>query len=76
MLNSPWFVVSKGRADEALEILITYHCEGDREAELARVELAQIESTLAIEAELSKQSWRDIIATKANRRRLLIGSFL
>lgn len=59
-----------------MAILIKYHAEGDTNSEFARLEYNQIEQTLAMEKESARQSWKDLLATKGNRRRVLIASFL
>jgi Sugar (and other) transporter len=68
--------VSKDRYDEALEILIKYHGEGDRDSVLVQAEMAQIQSTIKIELEHTTQSWLDMLRTSGMRRRVIIASFL
>ncbi|KAI0124268.1 general substrate transporter [Xylariales sp. AK1849] len=74
--ESPRFLISKDRHDEALKVLVKYHGEGDENSEFVKAEMAEIKTTIAIELEHSKQSWSDVISSAGNRRRLLIGSFL
>lgn len=74
--ESPRFLISKDRYDEAERILIKYHAEGDPESEFVKAELVEIRTTLEIEMEHSKQSWMDLVRTAGMRRRLLIGSLL
>ncbi|KAG9238886.1 hexose transporter-like protein [Amylocarpus encephaloides] len=74
--ESPRFLVSKDRDDEAYEILIKYHAEGDADSVLAKAEMAQIKSTIMIELENSKSSWMDMVRTSGMRRRVLISAFL
>ncbi|KAF8887256.1 hexose transporter [Gymnopilus junonius] len=74
--ESPRWLVSKGRGDEALAILAKYHAEGDTESEFVKVEYIQIETTLEIEKENSKVGWLDLMRTPGMRRRILIGAFL
>jgi hypothetical protein len=74
--ESPRYLVSKDRDDEAFAILTKYHAEGDANSILVQAEMAQIRSTIKIEMENSKQSWRDMIKTKGMRRRVLIVCFL
>lgn len=74
--ESPRWLISKDRGDEALAILIEYHAEGDPNSAFAKAEFAQIQTTLAIEAEASKRSWREMVATPGMRKRVLIASAL
>lgn len=74
--ESPRWLISKDRHEEAHEILIKYHAEGDRDSEFVRAELAQIRSTLAMEIEASKKSWLDLFATSGMRRRVILSTAL
>src|ERR1700710_29666 len=74
--ESPRWLVSKDRYDDALELLIKYHGEGDRDSVLVQAEMAQIQSTIKIELENAKQSWMDMLRTSGMRRRVIIASFL
>lgn len=74
--ESPRWLISKDRDDEAFDILVKYHAEGDRESLLARAELAQIKSTIKLEMEISQQSWMDMVRTAGMRRRVFISAML
>ncbi|KAJ5817487.1 MFS sugar transporter [Penicillium robsamsonii] len=74
--ESPRYLVSKDRYDEAFDILTKYHAEGDRSSVIVKAEMAQIEQTIKIELEESKQSWWDMFRTAGMRRRLFISAFL
>lgn len=74
--ESPRFLISKDRHEEAERVLVKYHAEGDTESEFVKAELVEIKTTLAIELEHSKRSWRDMISTPGMRRRVVIGSLL
>ncbi|RYC65429.1 hypothetical protein CHU98_g781 [Xylaria longipes] len=74
--ESPRFLISKDRHEEAFKIIVKYHAEGDENSEFAKAEMAEIKTTIAIELEHSKQSWMDMFSTPGNRRRLLIGSLV
>ena len=76
MPESPRWLISKDRSGEAFAILVKYHAEGDRNSVLVAAEFAQIESTLKLELENSKQSWSDLFRTSGMRKRVLIGSLL
>ena len=55
--ESPRYLISKGRDQEAFDILVKYHAEGDRESLLVKAEMAQIKSTINLEMQIAKQSW-------------------
>ncbi|KAI0466758.1 general substrate transporter [Xylaria cf. heliscus] len=74
--ESPRFLISKDRHEEAFKVIVKYHAEGDENSEFAKAEMAEIKTTIAIELEHAKQSWTDMVSTPGNRRRLLIGSLV
>lgn len=74
--ESPRWLVSKDRAEEANAILVKYHAEGDAQSEFVRAEMVEIDTTIKIELETAKQSWLDILRTPGMRHRALISAFL
>lgn len=74
--ESPRYLISKDRHDEAQAILVKYHAEGDSNSLIVRAEIAQIEKTIKLEMEDSKQSWFDVFKTSGMRRRLFVTAFL
>ncbi|KAJ5475719.1 hypothetical protein N7539_008006 [Penicillium diatomitis] len=74
--ESPRYLISKDRREEAFDILTKYHAEGDRNSVLVKAEISQIEQTIKLELEESKQSWMDMFRTSGMRRRLFISAFL
>lgn len=69
--ESPRWLISKERHEEALEILIKYHGEGV-ETDFVRAEYEEIQQRIRLEMENSKRKWVELIATPGNRRRVLI----
>jgi MFS family permease len=71
--ESPRWLVSVGRNDQARTVLAQCHAQGDENSPLVRFELTEIENTLRLEKEAHETtSYMDMIRTKGNRRRLLI----
>ncbi|KAJ2988842.1 hypothetical protein NUW58_g3769 [Xylaria curta] len=74
--ESPRWLIAKERHEEAFDILAKYHAEGDRESEFVKAEFAQLQTTISLELENSKRSYKDLIRTSGNRRRMLISTML
>ncbi|TEA19396.1 Lactose permease [Colletotrichum sidae] len=74
--ESPRWLITVDRADEAHEILIKYHAEGDRDSEFVKAEMAQMKTVIGLEMEASHQSWMDLLRTAGMRRRCLLTSML
>ncbi len=74
--ESPRYLISKDRTEEAHDILVKYHAEGNRDSVIVKAEIAQIENTIRIEREDAKNTWGDLFRTAGMRRRLLITAAL
>jgi hypothetical protein len=74
--ESPRWLVSKDRTEEALEILIKYHAEGDAAQELPHIELAEIRKALEIENESRRRGWIELFQTSGMRHRSLVAAAL
>ena len=74
--ESPRWLITKDRAQEAQEILLKYHGESDRGAEFVAAEFAQMQTTIQLELSTSKKSWVHLFKTAGLRRRLIITSML
>ncbi|ESK94080.1 hexose transporter [Moniliophthora roreri MCA 2997] len=74
--ESPRFLISKGRGEEAFAILAKYHAEGDVNSEFVKAEYVQIEKTLQLEQETAHRNWKELLATSGMRKRMLVGSAL
>ncbi|KAF8863588.1 MFS general substrate transporter [Acephala macrosclerotiorum] len=55
IIESPRHLISKDREEEAFEILVKCHAEGDRDSLFVRAEMTETKTTIKIEMEISKQ---------------------
>lgn len=74
--ESPRWLITKDRAQEASDILTKYHGEAERGFEFVQAEFVQMQTTIQLELEASKKSWTDLIKTSGMRRRVLITTML
>ncbi|KAI0850836.1 MFS general substrate transporter [Daldinia vernicosa] len=75
--ESPRYLISVDRSDEAYAILQKYHSEGDNGEEFVRLEFAQIQSTIAQERETAKAFvWADVFRDPPMRRRFLLAAIV
>lgn len=71
--ESPRWLISKGREEEALLILAKYHANDDVQDELVQFEFTEIREAIKAEREAQAGvSWSAFFKTKGNRHRLLI----
>ncbi|THZ17409.1 MFS general substrate transporter [Aureobasidium pullulans] len=67
--ESPRWLVYNDRLEEAKQVLVKYHANGDVGAEVLRVELNEIVQTLEYEKSVQKAGFKALIATRPNRWR-------
>jgi len=70
--ESPRWLISKDRHEQALKILAKYHANGNNDDELVLYEFNEIKETIALEAEFSNKGLSELWATKGNRHRMAI----
>lgn len=75
--ESPRYLISIDRSDEAYAILRKYHSEGDNGEEFVRLEFAQIQGTIAQEQETARAFvWADVLRDPPMRRRFLLAAIV
>ena len=74
--ESPRYLISKDRDEEATAILVKYHAEGDSNSLLIQAEITQIRETIHMEMLASKQTWLDLFRTPGMRRRVYVTIFV
>ncbi|PVH85799.1 general substrate transporter [Cadophora sp. DSE1049] len=71
--ESPRFLISKGRNEEARLSLIKHHGGGDESSPLVAFEMAEIEQAILLEQQANESSgYMDMLKTAGNRHRLFI----
>ncbi|ETI28820.1 hypothetical protein G647_01272 [Cladophialophora carrionii CBS 160.54] len=70
--ESPRWLVSKDRHDEALAVLVKYHGAGDVNDRFVASEFYEIQETIRLEKENSRNGWHMFFKTPGNRKRLAL----
>ncbi|CAG8977145.1 hypothetical protein HYALB_00003366 [Hymenoscyphus albidus] len=72
MPESPRFLLSKGRAEEARKVLAEFHANGQLDDELVLFEVDEINVSLAIESRYSEAGWNILWNSSANRKKICL----
>jgi MFS family permease len=70
--ESPRWLISKDRGEDALNVLANAHGAGDRNNILVQAEIVEISDVIRIEAEAAREGISQLWSTAANRKRLFI----
>lgn len=71
--ESPRWLVRHGKGEQAKSIMVRYHANGYQEDELVGAEFAAMLAEVEVqERDTGSSSWRALVATKGNRRRLFL----
>lgn len=70
--ESPRWLMSKGRVNEARKTLVKFHAGGDNDSPLVDTELLEISNALDMEKSANQTSWKAFVATPGNRKRTYI----
>ena len=72
MSESPRWLISKGRVDDAHRVLAKLHANGDLDDELVLNELAEMQEVQKLALLADAVSLKAFVATPGNRKRLFV----
>ncbi|KAI4850309.1 MFS sugar transporter-like protein [Aureobasidium sp. EXF-8846] len=70
--ESPRFLISKGKVEQAHQVLANVHANGNLDDEVVMLEMAEIRDTIKLEQEFEANGWVQLFKTPGNRHRLII----
>ncbi|ADV25061.1 hexose transporter [Cryptococcus gattii Ru294] len=70
--ESPRWLIKNGREEQALEVLATYHANGDKSDPLVQLEMREIAAAIEREMTSKQAGYLDFLRTPGNRKRLLV----
>lgn len=72
MTSTVGWLISRGRHAEALKLVARLHANGKEDDELVINSIQEMTTAIALEKQGRTTLWRALVATKGNRRRLLV----
>jgi SP family sugar:H+ symporter-like MFS transporter len=76
MPETPRFLMSVGKEEEAMEFLVKYHGNGDREDPLVLFEFDEIKEAIKLEREARGTKWSTLLKSKGNIHRLGLAALM
>ncbi|KAJ8114043.1 hypothetical protein OPT61_g3985 [Boeremia exigua] len=71
--ESPRWLIARGQEEEALEVLLIMQGKGNLDVQSGSQQLEEIKETILREAaQFPRNPWREIVSTRADRKRLVI----
>lgn len=74
--ESPRWLMSHGKPEQAKSILATYHSNGDDEDELVLAEISTMNLSNELEGQSREAGWLALCSTVGNRKRLVLSIFI
>lgn len=74
--ETPRFLLSKGRDEEAFQFLVEYHGNGNRQDELVLFEFEEMKETIRAEQAGKAEKWGTIMKNRPNRHRIGLAALM
>jgi len=74
--ETPRFLLSKGKEEEAFQFFVTYHGNGDTNDELVHFEFQEMKLAIQQEQEAKAETWSNILKRRSNLHRLGLAALM